>query len=216
MNKKYQKSFHGVENAAKRGLGGFINGGKVGESELRRLRMTRGGWFRLAWQNGFTLIELLVVVLIIGILAAVALPRYQTAVEKARVAEAYVLAKHFKNAEEIYRLANGKYTELFDELGEIPPGCKMQNEGKQMTCGPFAFTLLTNMDRVSAGYIYNGRYDMNLSFLLDTLGGERSCCAYSSTGYRAERLCKSLGGKGAGAAKCWDGETSGCRCWDLP
>ena len=73
---------------------------------------------------GFTLIELLVVVLIIGILAAIALPQYQKAILRSRFAEVKINLKAMQGAIDRCLLAGGSAAGCLDmsNWDIVPPG----------------------------------------------------------------------------------------------
>lgn len=126
-------------------------------------------------KNAFTLIELLVVVLIIGILAAVAVPQYQRAVERARAMEAVSNLKALVTAEKVYKMANGTATRDLDKLDLQVSGTYDSNT-KKFTSQYFTYTgnsynggegLEVQATRIHGGvnslkyriyFAYNGRY----------------------------------------------------------
>jgi prepilin-type N-terminal cleavage/methylation domain-containing protein len=73
-------------------------------------------------RTGFTLIELMIVVIIVGLLAAIAVPKFGTARERAYIASMKSDLRNFVNAEEAYFADSVKYTTAVSCVTPVPAG----------------------------------------------------------------------------------------------
>lgn len=110
-------------------------------------------------QKGFTLIELMIVVAIIGILASVAIPSYQTYTTRAQIVESLVIVDELKSSVKEFYKMKGAFPESNAAAG-LPEGKYLLGnyvENITLSNGAFHLTLGNKVNINLAGKVLSIR-----------------------------------------------------------
>lgn len=156
---------------------------------------------------GFSLLELLVVILIIGILAAVALPQYQLTVDKADFLKYEIMARSLRDSYDHYTLIYGEGTANFEYLSVSLPDDFTRVYGKandviQCFQNSEMFCCMSDSGSSHTALINCGKNDLSVIYVQyffhkDYGPIRRTPYCYAKENHtRANRLCNALGSKG--------------------
>lgn len=152
-------------------------------------------------KQGFTLIELLVVVLIIGILTAIAIPQYETAVEKSRAAEAFSTGKTILDA--MNRALAERPGELpnYPEALDVKVGGGTWNNNGVYTTNFFTYDISSGKTlKITRNMSGNDGYEIVMYNAYNpSKDGQRTCQSKGSTGQNLCKMFQALGYKNLSA-----------------
>ena len=144
-------------------------------------------------QKGFTLIELLVVVLIIGILSAVALPQYESAMERSRSTEALTNGRTLVDS--MNRALTERPNESPNHKGALDVkigGGSWNENGTLYTTTNFTYDISTGEYVLITRDLGDGEYYK--LYMYNSDGGDKLECTHA--GEDGEKMCKTMQAQG--------------------
>lgn len=134
------------------------------------------------------MIELMIVVVVIGILSAIAIPKFQQAIEEAKIKEAQAVLKAIRNAEKVFKAEHGNYIGVDIDLANYPHingNCPNNPPGNVCDSKNRAWTLLRIEEIADSN---EWRYGIATEWLCNVNGCVGTCVENQRCTPFAERL----------------------------